>query len=235
MPTTVTKSVKSSGGDYSSLSAWEAGQQGDLVTADEIRVAECYGFQDTTACTVAGSTTDATRYLRIVAAAGAEAQMPYNTDGTAYRLENTGVGALQCTDGTHLRVERIQLKNTHATVGRWGVYMGNNVQAIGLHVRSQASATLDYSGMTVWPGSGDANHVRNCVMTADGAHQGWDLRKGNAGTAYIYNCTAVGGGLYGFNRAGGTGILKNCLAAGGNHATGDVSTGWDAGSDYKAS
>src|SRR3972149_2689414 len=65
MPTTITKTIKPSGGDYTSLSAWEAGMQKDLVTADEISVAECYSMSDTTAVSIDGWTTDATRYIKI--------------------------------------------------------------------------------------------------------------------------------------------------------------------------
>ena len=42
MATEVIKSIKASGGDYTSLAAWEAGENRDLVTADEIAVAEIY-------------------------------------------------------------------------------------------------------------------------------------------------------------------------------------------------
>lgn len=67
MATLITKTIKSAGGDYSSRSAWEAAQQGNLVTLDEIHRGEIYNFSDTTSFTVDGSTTDATRYMEIVA------------------------------------------------------------------------------------------------------------------------------------------------------------------------
>lgn len=57
------KTVKSSGGDYTSLDAWEAGEQADIVAADKIAVAEVYAFEDTTAFTIAGWTVDSTRYI----------------------------------------------------------------------------------------------------------------------------------------------------------------------------
>lgn len=68
MATEVISTIRSSGGDYTSLSAWEAGEQADLVTADEISVAECYhdwpgGLEDNV--TIAGWTTDSTRYPKI--------------------------------------------------------------------------------------------------------------------------------------------------------------------------
>jgi len=53
---------------YTSLSAWEAGEQRDLTATDEIAVARIEGVwtnPDTTAVTIDGWTTDATRYIRI--------------------------------------------------------------------------------------------------------------------------------------------------------------------------
>jgi hypothetical protein len=69
LPTTVTKTVKAAGGDYGSLAAWEAAENGGLVAADEIRRVLCYalGSMDG-ACTIAGGTTDTTRYLIVEAA-----------------------------------------------------------------------------------------------------------------------------------------------------------------------
>ena len=56
------------GGYYTSISAWEAAQQRDLVAADEVAIAECYndwpaGLTETVSVT--GWTTDATRYVII--------------------------------------------------------------------------------------------------------------------------------------------------------------------------
>ena len=72
MATEVVKIVdpdNGSGTDYTSLSAWEAGEQGDLTGArDEIAVAKCRctgGTADTTACEVNGWTTSSTCYIKI--------------------------------------------------------------------------------------------------------------------------------------------------------------------------
>jgi len=58
-----------SGTNYTSLSAWEAGEQGDLTGArDEIAVAKCRctgGTADTSRVTIDGWTTDSTRYIQI--------------------------------------------------------------------------------------------------------------------------------------------------------------------------
>jgi hypothetical protein len=61
------KTIKSSGGDYTSLSAAEAGEDdlGDLVSRDEWMHFSCYAMEDTTAVTIDGWTTDSTRYILI--------------------------------------------------------------------------------------------------------------------------------------------------------------------------
>lgn len=51
--------------NYTSLFAWEAAKQGNLVTADQVQEAICYSMVDSTQCVVDGSTTDTTRYMRI--------------------------------------------------------------------------------------------------------------------------------------------------------------------------
>ena len=114
MATTRTRTVKPSGGDYTTLSAWEAGEQADLPSLDEIRQAECYAMQDTTAVTIDGWTTDATRYIRIFAAPGAEARVPYDTTN-AYRLEVTDVNGMVLVNEAFVRIERLQFKLTTST------------------------------------------------------------------------------------------------------------------------
>jgi hypothetical protein len=65
MATIRTVTVKPSGGDYTSLAAAEAGEQGDLVSLDRQLNIECYSMEDTTSVFIDGSTTDATRYISI--------------------------------------------------------------------------------------------------------------------------------------------------------------------------
>src|SRR5688572_23190266 len=102
MATTITRTVAASGGDYTSLSAWEAAEQGDLVALDEIHEAEVQvGLTDTSAVTIDGSVTDATRYLRVFPGAGAEARMPWNAAG--YQLA-TGLNTLAVID-PYTRIE----------------------------------------------------------------------------------------------------------------------------------
>lgn len=70
MATEIVKTIKPSGGDYTSLQAFMVGEARNLVTADEIAVAECYAMEDTTPVVIDGFTTDATRYIKVTVAVG---------------------------------------------------------------------------------------------------------------------------------------------------------------------
>ncbi len=66
-------SIGTASRDYSTLQAWESAVQGDLVTAGNIEKGEAYDDSDFTATiTIDGSTTDASNYLWLTAAAGEE-------------------------------------------------------------------------------------------------------------------------------------------------------------------
>ena len=89
MATTITHVIDpdlGTGYDYASLSAWEAAQQRDLTAVDEIASAKCRSTgssDDTTAFTITGWTTDATRYIDIW------------KDGNEYRLTTADTTILQ--------------------------------------------------------------------------------------------------------------------------------------------
>ena len=120
MATTVTKTIKSSGGDYTSLSAWEAAQQGDLTgIRDEIAQAECYKFLDTTAVDITGWTTDATRYIRIYTPTAERHAGYLVTDGSAYCLQAPAASA-QCLRDRQAftRIEGLILDGVNCTNGR---------------------------------------------------------------------------------------------------------------------
>jgi hypothetical protein len=228
MATTVTKTVKSSGGDYTSLSAWEAGEQGNLVALDEIRQAECYAFSDTTAVDINGWTTDATRYARVFAASGAEAKLPYNTS-TAYRLEPAdGVNPLSINE-QYVRSERIQIRLTHSAGGiRRAIYIGalgavaTEIFVDGCVMRGACSGTTgQFEGLR--SDLTDATSiliVRNTVAydffagSSNTANYGYGFipTTSNSPVMYFYNNAAIGC-LQGFYQRSGV-IFRNCLADG---------------------
>lgn len=118
MATVRTVTVKSAGGDYTSLASAEAGEQGDLVSLDRQLNIECYASAagDSTQVTVSGWTTDATRYIDIYCPEGERHAGVW--DAAKYHLSVTtsgspgGVITLRelCT-----RVRYLQVRNLRAT------------------------------------------------------------------------------------------------------------------------
>jgi len=95
MATPVIKTVKESGGDYTTLAAWQAGEVRDLVAADEIAIAKITGAwtaADSTKFTIAGWTTSATNCIRIYCADDG-ARHTGKWTSTAYRLEDLAISA----------------------------------------------------------------------------------------------------------------------------------------------
>lgn len=210
MPTTVVKTIKSSGGNYASLSAWEAGENGDLVTADEIRVGECYGMLDTTDVIVLGGTVDSTRYLIIRAATGAEAQSPYDTGGTAYRLESSGsVTGCISLQQNYTRIERIQVKATLDDNTVFGIYFGNANfgRVTGCHITQTTPVNFGSTryGIFSQDAAGDTFLINNIVD--------WDSRSAATNVYAIVDSNHTSGKTYAYNntlRCGG-----NCVNAKG--------------------
>jgi len=95
--TIITKSIGTTARDYSTIATWEASAPTSLVAEDIIWKGECYNdsvFSITSTITIAGITTDATRYIWLTAAAGHRHDgKKYTTSGV--RLEEpTGVSAV---------------------------------------------------------------------------------------------------------------------------------------------
>jgi hypothetical protein len=73
MPTVITKSIGTTGRDYSTIASWEAAITVGLVAADEQWVGQCYNdseFTITTEVVIAGQTVDATRNIILETGAG---------------------------------------------------------------------------------------------------------------------------------------------------------------------
>lgn len=258
MPTTVTKTVKSSGGDYTSLSAWEAAQQGNLVSLDEIHRAQCYGFQDTTQCMIAGSTTDATRYMEVVPAAGAEAQMPYDTT-VAYRLSCAVSGDSQslALDDAYTRVDRIQIKATSSDQydGSWyralRLNNGGNIRVTRCAIVgdysswSGSTTTSRCMGIDCFGSTGGHIIANNFIVgfsfANDGAQNGLRATY-NTPNSLVYNNTFINcGSAAGAGSSGavqddyGVTIYKNNITYGNAASQWTTGGSFHSSSDYNAS
>lgn len=176
-----TVTVKPSGGDYTTLNAAFAGEVGNLVSLDRQLDIVCDAFSDTTmANTGAGWTTDATRFVRVKAAAGAENKgikdQGYHVTGDGNR------GVLSYI--SHLRFEDIQIAATSGGIGLQQVadvgdirvdrcyVIGLSNEGIRIPARASGSGTL---------------LVRNSVVVGGLSHAATSLV-----TLYVYNCVILG-------------------------------------------
>lgn len=230
MATTITKTVKSSGGDYTSLSAFEAAIPASIVATDEIWKAVCYAFEDTTPCTIDGVTTDATRYIQVTVAPGHRHSGVWTT--AAYRLNvNTTFSKPLNVFIPNVRLEWLQVRQNNATAD---AYCGATfIDADGCKIEQciiigsgTSASDSDGSGLQ-WTSSGSLT-VRNCVVYGQ-PRLGLNLDVFAAGNGLFENCVFIGGTNYGCNaNDGGDGsscLIKNCYVHGPTNAYNGIAAG----------
>lgn len=203
MPTEIVHSIiPAGGGDYTSLSAWEAAQQRDLVSADEIEVAECQTGASTDLVTLAGWTTDATRYVIIRNASGHF----HGGDRTAgFRMTSSTsqtirIDALKC----HVRgIVILPTANTPAiaTLVTTSIALISHCIIYGGGVST---------GRGVWGFAGTVLGWNNFIYGFKGASLGYGFSSidGSGVVVRAYNNTIVDCRI-GFARTAGTMVPKN--------------------------
>ncbi len=203
MATTIIKTIKPSGGDYTSLSAWEAGEQRDLVTLNEIAVAECYSMSDLTTVLVSGWVTDATHYIRIYTPTAERHDGKWNT--AKYRLE---------PDARYASVLDVRVPYT---------------QIDGLQVRRAHVGSGDTRMVIIFSGGASNCQLSNSILTAPGVSS-VGIYMTSASPLFIYNnliydiLNGAGvngyGSLFAYNNT-----IVGCVT-GFDHKTGDASQTW---------
>lgn len=213
MSTTVQKTIAPSGGDYTTLASFEAGEQRDLTAADEIAEALCSNFQDTTSFTFAGWTTDATRYIHVVAADSHGSRGALST--AAYRLVTTGGTTI--TNGEWVIFDGIQVQNGNGTALWQASSPATTLIARKCIFRRPAGvgSVISVNGV-----SGSKAQFINCVAIAPASVNAFLVSAGN--TAECYNVDAIGDTV-GFSISG-TLTAKNCYAKGSSTAYGGAGT-----------
>ena len=222
MPTTVVHTIKSSGGDYSSLSAWEAAQQRNLVTADEIAVAECYGFVDTTLTTISGWTTGVNNYIIIRAHPSAKATLPPKTDGSQYVLQSGSPGTMLSIQQSYTQVDGIYVHHTTNNANNNAIFVGSG-GLTGVLIRNtimRSGNNGDVGRAFFAQGSGTPRpRLQNCVgimIDGNGRSDQEVFQHDNSNVDYD-NCLAFTIGLRnGFRPSSADPtVVRNCIAATG--------------------
>lgn len=228
MATTVTKIIdpdNGSGTDYTSLSAWEAGEQGDLTgVRDEIAVAKCRctnGTADTTAVVIDGWTTSATQYIKIWTDPAEEYRHSGKwVAGNKYRIENiggggSGTGVINISDN-YVTVEGLQVYLTSGSApDRAGISLNGSATNSIISACIIKANTADESTIQGirYHNAGSTHLAKNCLIyDFEGTSEsGWvyGISEANANLITLLNITIVNcrGGIY----AGSSMQATNCL------------------------
>jgi len=186
---------------YVSLSIMEAAEQDDFDTANNWL--HCYtrsssGGDDTTACTINGSVTSATDYIKIEAVSGHRMKKT-GWDAAIYLMDVTG-DCINVWDN-HVWIDGLQLDATgnaieiaNVAAGSW-CYISN--------CRHSGSGYL----VQVFDADGDAK-VWNCINNGGGR-----FTYVTDGNCDVYNSICYGAATDGFDyNAGTTGEIINCVS-----------------------
>ena len=212
MPAEIVKSVGPGGGfDYLDLNAWVLGERRNLITADEVAIAECYGggnvgLNGTQISLSAGNVfqTDATRNIIIRAAAGEEHEGTGTFNTNKAYMEGLALGNnLNClvySTALHVTIEGMQFRTRQLNSGGGSVHcfsaLAGTLQAfrrclcvstVGPSVT--AASFIEGSGLLVQGVIADSL-VENCIFMLDYesniSHSGQVVFYQNAATALTH-------------------------------------------------
>jgi hypothetical protein len=193
MPTEVIHTV-GAGGDYADLEAWETAQARNLVSADEIAVAEILaGNTSDTDAGFSGWTTDSTRKIIIRPVSGAEfSGIRQASGGGNARLTFTGSGSgcVRLASG-NIELSGLEIVCTASSEPAISILSANNISIKNCFIdaSSYTQNTTFTSAITGFVGRTGIK-IQNCVVLSSG--RAIDARASTSTS--VYNCTIVGSG-----------------------------------------
>jgi hypothetical protein len=230
--TTVVHSVGTAGRDYSTLAAWAAALPASLVAVDQIWKAELYNDSLFTTAATISTTTDATRYAWITAAAGqsfadnagklTNALFFNQANGVALQANSTASITLSAAN---VLVERLQID------GGSDRAISQGTAGTGVTVK-QCLLTNSFTGTSNGCADMRGGAVVNSIAISRGGGVGFLSLSSNS---QFRNCTAVTNGTAGTRGFRGnydSPLYLNCAAFG--FAIAFANTG-NASNDYNAS
>jgi hypothetical protein len=222
-----TKTIKSAGGDYTTVALWEADTDNDLAGTGE-NIGEIYDVNTTAAITIAGATnTDATNFRHLTTAAANRHAGVWDTGKSNFQVSATNVFIF--VSEAFARISYLQAKNTHATLGG-GVYRldANSTQILQCIGWQTASATGDTAAGVYLNSGGTGQIVRNCVFYAN--RNGIFANHGSASSISIENTTCVGN-TFGVRSSLNAALTIKNVYCGGNSSDDyneAATTGWSS-------
>lgn len=207
-----TVTVKSSGGDYTSLNAALAGESTNLVsTLDGILTIECYTINDTTQVdTGTGYTTDSSHYINITVPTAERHDGKWNT--SKYRISLTSNADYYygfTISENYTRVTGIQeTLNAGSYSNNRAIFISASNVLIDSYIVKGAGTALigiDFADACEYCS------IRNS-LAYDCPTKGFSLSSSNNNRTSALNCTAQNCGI-GFTSPYNAGYVVNCLAA----------------------
>lgn len=193
---------------YVSLSAWEAAEQQNLDTGNNIAecICETNGTADATFVSIDGWTTSATDYIDIKTSAGHRHAGVWDAAKYNLTLSRNG-GLIECAE-EYARFTGLQINNTDGgTAGQNGI-RGFPTGTSVWHISKCILRNGRY-GHTSEGGAGRTTYMWNCLIYGGSSGA---LNCEGSSNLYVYSCTTYGG-TDGFrNNAGGTMVAENCYA-----------------------
>lgn len=220
-----TVTVKSSGGDYTSLNAALSGESKDLVTNTQILTIYCYAMEDTTAFdTGTGYTTSSSYYINMTSPSGERHDGKYNTE--KYRVVKTGGSNAYagCIREDHTRISYIQIVATTSGDFYSALVISATCYAYGLIIRCSGDGIYQAChGITLSaPAYDKVIKIWNCALynTSSGSttyeSHGIFLYNYYSPTIHVFNCTSYNF-RWGFRSSenSSSNTIKNCLSSTG--------------------
>ncbi|MGR3219499.1 MAG: hypothetical protein ACUZ8H_06740 [Candidatus Anammoxibacter sp.] len=192
--TAIIKTVKPSGGDYTTLEAALNANEQNLVSTDstfQVNIDGVWSSADTTKVRIQGWTTDATHWIHINVLTDARHSGLYTTD--AYHLESTGDDRSIYAFESYITLDGLQIKGTSSGSGNQVIYT-NGSYADGIFINCiilcQAGST---NGIWISSSNSPPYHIYNNMIyncSANGIITG-----GVGNPIYAYNNTIYGNGV----------------------------------------
>lgn len=217
MTTTVTKTI-GTGGDYTTLQAWEDASPANLVTSDQVWQGQCFNQEfvtsSATLLTVSGTTTDATRYKELMTYAGASFvdnasvqtnELRYNASNGAGIRSTYAWLAPVAVNESYFRISKLQILAGTATAfqgtGTTGLVMDKciieNSGVSNEALRTYGACTVKNT-LVVGRSTGvvallsNGTEAYNCTF-ARTASSTSNIFTGAYGTSTLKNCAFFGG------------------------------------------
>lgn len=225
-PTTSIRTIKQSGGNYSSLAAWEAGEQRSLPSNNQIVIAEIDGewtSADTTQTNIDGWTTDSARYIKIYTTPIARHKGIFETNKYRFAPSVDWAYSLEVIE-QNVFITGLLIANTSS--------FGDGVLHLAAYTDGWSNQIID-SCIVYQCANGAGFYCRrgDCIIINSIAYNcitGFFITASFMLSAYFYNCIANNNSTYGFRCDDYRSMYaKNCYAS--NSGASDFSRGVSVG------